>query len=48
MGVAIAPVGLASLIGTPIVGVILGKDFLWWKGITFASVRIPFRLFTPF
>jgi len=38
MGIAIAPVGLASLIGPPIVGGILGKDFIWWKGITFASV----------
>lgn len=39
MGVAMAPVGLASLIGSPIAGGILGKDLVWWKGITFASVR---------
>ncbi|PPR02159.1 hypothetical protein CVT26_012120 [Gymnopilus dilepis] len=38
MGVAIAPVGISSLIGPPIIGAILGPNMVWWKGITFASV----------
>ncbi|TFK38855.1 MFS general substrate transporter [Crucibulum laeve] len=40
MGVAIAPVGLASLIGPPIVGAILGNRLVWWRGITFASLSL--------
>ncbi|KAF8200272.1 major facilitator superfamily domain-containing protein [Pholiota molesta] len=38
MGVGITPVGVASLIGPPITGAILGSNLVWWKGVTFASV----------
>ncbi|KAF9476887.1 MFS general substrate transporter [Pholiota conissans] len=38
MGVGITPVGVASLIGPPIAGAILGSELIWWKGVTFASV----------
>ncbi|KAF4612666.1 hypothetical protein D9613_011882 [Agrocybe pediades] len=37
-GIAVGPVGVASLIGSPITGAIVGKELAWWKGITFASV----------
>ncbi|KAH7906791.1 major facilitator superfamily domain-containing protein [Hygrophoropsis aurantiaca] len=40
MGVALFPVGVASLIGTPIGGAILGRGYVWWKGVTFSSVSI--------
>ncbi|KAH7911486.1 hypothetical protein BJ138DRAFT_1006465 [Hygrophoropsis aurantiaca] len=42
MGVAMAPVGLACLIGNPSGGAILGREYVWWKGVTHASVRTPF------
>ncbi|KAF9558815.1 MFS general substrate transporter [Agrocybe pediades] len=38
LGIAVAPVGVASLIGSPMIGAIIGKDFVWWKGIIFASL----------
>jgi hypothetical protein len=38
MGFALAPVGVATLIGPPITGAILGKDYAWWKAIVFSSV----------
>lgn len=40
MGIALAPVGIASLIGPPITGAILGKEYVWWKPIVFSSVSI--------
>ncbi|KAF4618328.1 hypothetical protein D9613_011587 [Agrocybe pediades] len=40
LGIAVAPVGLASLIGSPMIGAIIGKDFVWWKGIIFASLCV--------
>ncbi|EGO18799.1 hypothetical protein SERLADRAFT_480462 [Serpula lacrymans var. lacrymans S7.9] len=40
MGVSLFPVGVASLIGTPITGAVLGPYYVWWKGVTFASVVI--------
>jgi hypothetical protein len=40
MGIALAPIGIASLIGPPIVGAILGKDYDWWKAILFSSVSV--------
>lgn len=38
MGMAIVPVGVACLVGPPICGAILGVDYVWWRGILFASV----------
>ena len=38
MGVSLAPIGLAYLIGVPISGATLGSDRAWWKGVTLASV----------
>ncbi|KAJ7099927.1 MFS general substrate transporter [Mycena belliarum] len=38
MGIAVVPVGIASLIGTPIAGAIIGPQLVWWKGIIFASI----------
>jgi hypothetical protein len=38
MGIALAPIGVATLIGPPITGAILGKDYAWWKAIVFSSV----------
>ncbi|KAF8990608.1 MFS general substrate transporter [Cyathus striatus] len=47
LGLAMAPVGLSALVGTPIAGAVLGSSLVWWKGITFASVgycyNIPFQ-----
>lgn len=40
MGVALVPVGIAYLIGSPITAAIIGKEFVWWRGITFAAVRV--------
>ncbi|KAF9815954.1 hypothetical protein IEO21_04281 [Rhodonia placenta] len=37
MGLALVPVGVSSLIGTPISGAILGPDYDWWKGVVFSS-----------
>ncbi|KAJ7464983.1 major facilitator superfamily domain-containing protein [Mycena galericulata] len=44
MGIALVPVGIASLIGPPIAGAILGPQLIWWRGIIFASVS-PLQLF---
>ncbi|KZT01338.1 MFS general substrate transporter [Laetiporus sulphureus 93-53] len=40
MGISLFPVGIASLIGNPINGAILGQDYIWWKGVTFAGVTM--------
>ena len=40
MGIALAPIGIASLIGPPITGAILSKHYVWWKPIVFSSVSI--------
>ncbi|PCH38983.1 MFS general substrate transporter [Wolfiporia cocos MD-104 SS10] len=40
MGIALFPVGVASLIGNPINGAILGSSLTWWKGVTFASTTM--------
>ncbi|KIJ41949.1 hypothetical protein M422DRAFT_229450 [Sphaerobolus stellatus SS14] len=40
LGIAIVPVGVASLIGNPVIGAILGPKLIWWKGVTFASVSL--------
>lgn len=40
MGLALVPVGVSSLIGTPISGAILGPDYDWWKGVVFSSVSV--------
>ncbi|KAJ7035773.1 MFS general substrate transporter [Mycena alexandri] len=39
IGIAVLPVGVASLIGTPIAGAILGPQLVWSRGIYFASSR---------
>ncbi|KAJ7458721.1 major facilitator superfamily domain-containing protein [Mycena galericulata] len=38
MGLAVIPVGIASLIGPPIGGAIIGTGLIWWKGIVFSSL----------
>ncbi|KAH9934351.1 MFS general substrate transporter [Fomitopsis serialis] len=38
MGIALFPVGIAGLIGTPIGGALIGHGYVWWKGIVFAAV----------
>jgi len=38
MGIATVPLGLSCLIGPPITGKIVGPNFVWWKGMTFAAV----------
>jgi len=40
IGVALVPVGVAYLVGSPITAMIIGKDFVWWRGITFAAVTM--------
>jgi len=40
MGLALVPVGISSLVGTPISGAILGSDYDWWKGTVFASMTM--------
>lgn len=40
MGLALVPVGVSSLIGTPISGAILGPDYDWWKGVVFSSITM--------
>ncbi|KAL5536616.1 hypothetical protein ACEPAF_439 [Sanghuangporus sanghuang] len=40
MGVSLVPVGVAYLIGSPIMSAALGSDFTWWKGITFGTTTI--------
>ena len=38
MGIALFPVGIASLVGTPIGGALIGHEYVWWKGVVFAAV----------
>jgi len=40
IGISLVPVGLAYLIGSPITGTILGRDYTWWRGIIFASATM--------
>ena len=41
IGFSLVPPAVAALVGPPIAGSILGPDYVWWKGITFASVSLP-------
>lgn len=38
MGIGCVPMGIASLVGPPIAGAIMGKNTIWWKGIVFSAV----------
>jgi len=38
MGVALFPVGIAGLVGTPIGGALIGDGYVWWRGSVFAAV----------
>ncbi|EJD00211.1 MFS general substrate transporter [Fomitiporia mediterranea MF3/22] len=38
MGISLVPVGVAYLIGSPIISATLGPDLIWWKGIAFAAI----------
>ncbi|KAH9841055.1 major facilitator superfamily domain-containing protein [Rhodofomes roseus] len=38
MGIALFPVGIGALVGTPIGGALIGHDYVWWKGVVFAAV----------
>ncbi|EIM92159.1 MFS general substrate transporter [Stereum hirsutum FP-91666 SS1] len=40
VGLALTPVGIATLIGSPISGLILGHEQKWWRGVTFSSVYL--------
>ena len=40
MGIALAPIGIASLVGPPIAGAILGPDYIWWRPIVFSAVSV--------
>ncbi|KAJ6479496.1 major facilitator superfamily domain-containing protein [Mycena vitilis] len=40
MGIALFPIGFATLIGPPIAGAILGPQLVWWRGIVFASIAL--------
>jgi hypothetical protein len=37
LGIACLPVGIASLVGTPIAEALVGRDNHWWYGIAFAG-----------
>ncbi|KAH9484905.1 Aspyridones efflux protein apdF [Psilocybe cubensis] len=39
-GISLIPPAVAALIGLPITGAILGPDFIWWRGILFASMSM--------
>ncbi|PFH53670.1 hypothetical protein AMATHDRAFT_907 [Amanita thiersii Skay4041] len=38
MGYAWGPGGVAALIGPPLGGALLGKDFIWWRAVVFAAL----------
>ncbi|KAF8625306.1 hypothetical protein AX15_005438 [Amanita polypyramis BW_CC] len=38
LGYAWAPGGIAALIGPPLSAALLGRDYIWWRGISFAAV----------
>lgn len=38
LGIACLPVGVASLVGTPIAEALIGRDNRWWHGIAFAGI----------
>lgn len=38
LAMASVPVGIASLVGTPIAAAIVGDDHQWWKGSVFTGV----------
>ena len=40
VGVAMAPVALASLFGSPIGGRVVGNNYDWWKGIVWTGVLL--------
>lgn len=40
VGVAMFPVAISSLVGSPIGGQIIGINFEWWKGIVWTGVLI--------
>ncbi|THU91179.1 MFS general substrate transporter [Dendrothele bispora CBS 962.96] len=40
VGVAMAPVAISSLIGSPVAGAIIGSNLDWWKGIVFSGVLL--------
>ncbi|KAK7443192.1 hypothetical protein VKT23_015790 [Stygiomarasmius scandens] len=40
VGVAMAPVAISSLIGSPVAGAIIGDNLDWWKGIIFSGVLL--------
>ncbi|CAL1707485.1 unnamed protein product [Somion occarium] len=40
IGFSLVPPAVAALVGPPIAGSILGPHYVWWQGITFASVTM--------
>ena len=40
MGLALFPVGIASLVGTPIGGVLIGHAYVWWTGVLLVAVSL--------
>ncbi|KAF9068727.1 major facilitator superfamily domain-containing protein [Rhodocollybia butyracea] len=40
IGIALGPIAICSLVGTPLGGAIIGRDFDWWKGILWTGVLL--------
>lgn len=38
LGIACLPVAVASLVGSPIAGALVGRDSRWWHGLAFAGI----------
>jgi len=37
---SLLPVGIATLVGTPIASALMGHNHIWWKGLLFSTVTI--------
>ncbi|KAJ7593593.1 major facilitator superfamily domain-containing protein [Mycena floridula] len=40
MGWALCPVGIGFMVGPPIVGAILGSEYIWWRAIVFSTIMV--------
>ncbi|KAH9925283.1 uncharacterized protein B0H18DRAFT_1170858, partial [Fomitopsis serialis] len=38
LGISLLPVGITTLVGTPIASALMGDNRIWWKGILFSTV----------
>lgn len=48
LGLAWGPGGIAALIGPPLGAALLGKDYIWWRGVVFAAVRMLSTIYEKF